>query len=63
MIQKITKEKLEEKGKITDTTAEGTVQLWLMPDGTEYVVLCDNSIITREEDNTGEPFFPTRRAK
>ena len=45
---------------IEATTAEGTCQLISWRDQ-EYVVLCDNTIITRKEDNafgSSEAFFP-----
>ena len=45
---------------IEATTAEGTCQLISWRDQ-EYVVLCDNTVITREEDNAFgllEAFFP-----
>ena len=44
-------ETLKSKGTILETLHEGTIQL-IKLDGIEYVVLCDNSIITREEDNS-----------
>jgi hypothetical protein len=41
---------LRNNGTLLETLHEGTVQL-IKLDDIEYVVLCDNSIITREEDN------------
>jgi GH25 family lysozyme M1 (1,4-beta-N-acetylmuramidase) len=41
---------LRNNGTILETLHEGTVQL-IKLDDIEYVILCDNSIITREEDN------------
>lgn len=50
--------KLREKGKWIDTALEGTCQLWEL-DGVEYVVLCDNTVITRAEDNAdNDAVFP-----
>jgi hypothetical protein len=49
---------LHETGELIKTVCDGTVQLWVC-EGEEYVVLSDNTIITRQEDNEiGEPFFP-----
>ena len=45
---------------IKETTCNGTVQL-VEFNGIEYVVLCDGTKITREEDNAygeAEAFFP-----
>ena len=50
-------EQIKERGKLIDTTLEGTSQLWEL-DNIEYVVLCDNTVITREEDNQNDPVFP-----
>ncbi len=46
-------------GEIIETTDEGCVQLWRL-NGKEYVVMPDNSVISREEDNSfGEvAYFP-----
>lgn len=49
---------LREKGKLIDAALEGTCQLWEV-DGVEYVVLCDNTVITRAEDNAdNDAIFP-----
>lgn len=51
-------ERLRQFGELMGVTAEGTTQLWKDENGNEYVVLCDNSVITREEDRElSEPFF------
>lgn len=58
----VTKELLEVEGTIVGSTAEGCVLLWELQ-GQEYVELCEGTIITREEDNSGcpeEAFFPYR---
>lgn len=47
-------------GEIIGTTEYGCVQLWSL-NGCEYVVLVDNTVITREEDNSfgvDIAFFP-----
>jgi hypothetical protein len=47
------------KFKLLETANEGTCQLWRNTrTGIEYVVLCDNSVITREEDNDTDAIFP-----
>lgn len=51
--KEITYELLQEEGEFLDSTVEGTCRLYLY-NGHEYVVLCDNSVITREEDNAFE---------
>lgn len=55
--------KQEEIGnaRLIDTAQEGTCQLWEVKEPTglaEYVVLSDNTVITREEDLFYEPIFP-----
>jgi len=55
----MTIQELEQKGELIDTANEGTSQLWRV--GTdEYVVLCDNTVITRDEDEqcVEGPIFP-----
>jgi hypothetical protein len=42
---------LRNNGTILETLHDGTVQL-IKLDDIEYVILCDNSIITRQEDNS-----------
>ncbi len=42
--------KLKDNGTKIDTACEGTCILYEY-NGTEWVVLADNSVITREEDN------------
>jgi len=46
--------------ELVDTAGEGTCQLWRnINTGMEYVVLADNSVISREEDSaTGDAIFP-----
>ena len=47
--------------EIQTTSAEGTCQLVLMFQCLEFVILADNTVITRYEDNvsgTSEAFFP-----
>lgn len=46
--------------RILQTALEGTTELWRdLTDLSEYVVLADNSVITREEDlDSAEPIFP-----
>ena len=55
----ITLETLRDNADIIDTAEEGTCTLFKYND-IEYVVLQDNTIITREEDNNGlsDPVFP-----
>jgi len=51
---------LSKFGEIIDTTEDGTVQL-ISCYGNEYVVLSDNRVIIREEDNSygsDNAFFP-----
>jgi hypothetical protein len=50
---------LRENGELLDTAYEGTCQLYRYKD-VQYVVLQDNTVITREEDNNGteEAIFP-----
>jgi hypothetical protein len=46
---------------VVKTTAEGTAQLWDVKTETgleQYVVLADNTVISREEDLNSDPFFP-----
>ncbi len=50
---------LQINGELIETTQEGTVQLWNY-EGSEFVVLCDNSVITRDEDLSDNPFFPLK---
>lgn len=38
-------------GEAVETADDGCVELWVL-NGKEYVVLCDNSVMTREEDNS-----------
>ena len=59
MENEITYELLAREGEFLDSTVEGTCRLYLY-NGHEYVVLCDNSVITREENNTfeEEAIFP-----
>ncbi|MCP4651542.1 MAG: hypothetical protein GY853_15880 [PVC group bacterium] len=47
----------QEKAWLIETTCHGCVQLW-QHDDNEYVVLSDNTVITRQEDNEETPFFP-----
>jgi hypothetical protein len=57
-IMKLTYEDLQKNGEILETACEGTCQLWEMG-GTRYVVLCDNTVITQEWDNSlPDPIFP-----
>lgn len=56
---------LERKGvaKILETAHEGTCQLWRVntDEPSEYVVLPDNTVLTREEDMDDEsPTFPLK---
>lgn len=55
----MTKQELEQKGELIDTANEGTSQLWQVGNE-EYVVLCDNTVITRDEDEkfAEGPIFP-----
>ena len=53
----MTLEKLEKTGEIIDTACEGTCQLWDTARG-QYVVLADNTVITRDEDLSCDPVFP-----
>ena len=55
-----TLESLEENGKarIVDTAMEGCVSLWEVDEDQEYIVLSDNTVITRDEDRKDDPFFP-----
>ena len=46
----MTIEQLREKGNIVETKLEGCCQLWEY-NGIEYVVMSDNTVITRIEDN------------
>jgi len=48
------------KAEIIDTAYDGTCLLFNAENYSQnYVVLCDNSVITQTEDNTlGEPIFP-----
>jgi hypothetical protein len=49
---------LQENGKLIETALEGTCQLWEL-ESVEYVVLCDNTVITRAEDNAdNDAIFP-----
>lgn len=59
MIEEITYDFLHDHAKLIDTAYDGTCQLWIY-NGEEYVVLSDNSVITRLEDNTTDdnPIFP-----
>lgn len=50
-------EDLRQGGKLLGTAIEGTCRLYVYK-GIEYVVLQDNSIITRAEDNISEAIFP-----
>ena len=50
-------EELRQGGKLLGTAMEGTCRLYTYK-GIEYVVLQDNSIITRAEDNISEAIFP-----
>jgi hypothetical protein len=51
---------LRRDGELISTAQEGTVQLWHY-EGSDFVVLCDNSVITRDEDLCDHPFFPLSR--
>ena len=53
----ITYEILMEKGTLIESALEGTC--WLVDlDGVEYVVLSDNTVITRDEDRLSDaPIF------
>lgn len=54
----MTFEKLKNEGNKIAQTEEGTVLLYEL-DSIEYVVLQDNTVITRKEDNESEDaFFP-----
>ena len=54
----MTIQKLRAEGEKIASTLEGTVHLW-EHNGTEYVVLPDNSVITRDEDEQDDlPCFP-----
>ena len=46
------------KGEILATAAEGAVEL-IEYNNQQYIRLCDNTIITREEDLKDDPFFPS----
>ena len=72
--QKMTVEKLHElrdkmKAMVVDSCMDGTVHLWEVLNGQgieEYVVLTDNTVITREEDNqfaSHIAFFPYKPQK
>ena len=50
-------EALRQGGQLLGTAIEGTCRLYVY-EGIEYVVLQDNSIITRAEDNISEAIFP-----
>jgi len=52
----ITIDTLRGSGELIDTSEQGTCQLWLL-NGNEYVVLSDNTVITREEDLSDSPVF------
>ena len=58
-IKEINKDFLVENGRFIESAEEGTCQLYEYQ-GVEYVVLIDNSVITREEDNEcpEEAIFP-----
>ncbi len=60
-IEKITFDYLisiRDNGATITDTCDGC-QLWELDNGDEYVVLSDNTVITREEDlNDGDPMFP-----
>ena len=48
---------LNENGNLINTALEGTCQLWEL-NGNEWVVLCDNTVISREADEKSEdPIF------
>ena len=55
-------ETLVEKGERIKSILDGTVNLYIL-DKKEYVVLCDNTVITREEDNDAPEgaFFPYKK--
>lgn len=56
--EEITYELLISEGECLDTALEGTCILYQYK-GKEYVVLSDDSVMTREEDNTfDDPIFP-----
>jgi hypothetical protein len=49
---------LREHGTFLDSALEGTCRLYRYKNN-EYVVLCDNTVITRDEDNSiGDAIFP-----
>lgn len=51
----ITLDYLRANGTIEQTAIDGTCQLWKLEDGSEYVVLADNTIITLEEFESVDP--------
>lgn len=53
----VTYELLISRGEQLSIALEGTCTLYRY-DGIEYVVLSDNTVITREEDNEDNPIFP-----
>ena len=56
--KKINYEFLEENGEKLNSVIEGSCILYEY-NGIEYVVLCDNTVITREEDNNmDDAIFP-----
>ena len=62
-IENPTFEELKLRGEVIKSIMDGCVRLYAYgdkPPYKEYVVLCDNSVISREEDNDGsdEAFFP-----
>lgn len=60
-IETLRKMEKEGKAQIIDTALEGTCELWHEIDGTEWVVLCDNTVITRREDlSDGTPVFSAK---
>ena len=56
-METINLDELRQGGKLLGTAMEGTCRLYLYK-GIEYVVLQDNSVITRTEDNISEAIFP-----
>ena len=56
-METINLDELRQDGKLLGTAIEGTCRLYVYK-GIEYVVLQDNSVINRTEDNISEAIFP-----
>jgi hypothetical protein len=52
-----TYEILSDYGELIDTAMEGTCQLYIFG-GKYWVVLSDNTVISKEEDDVEDPIFP-----